>query len=933
MPLQPQDTQGPTYVQAVPDQSLGNLFGGIANTIDSFTSKSGPTESSINRDEMRLLARNLKRADGKQDLIASALMDFAGRGNKIDAGVKSVVEQVTGISYDIAGKTSQDLAIAAEQESVANAMALPEWPAYYLSTRVDNPDATPEKRVQLTMAIIAKEKSHEVNLKAANTWSPLVTKQYQDSISTTFDVLVGALQDKQDKNIQIRSDDTNHFGQQWSRVKLGMMSTEVWANATTEEKKGVMEQIRAVDEMLSGFKAATTQEAIDAVLLERMVEVTRLSFMEGDNRIDATESVHLRLMSDSRNALGDPETHAKLLAVLVSNLKDIQTRNGGEEKVLSLDAEASLVRLELGTSTRSTKTVVKKEKAKLNPQGNWRRLAGDAIFFSGMDAESLKDPKNIDAAVIMATNIGQGLENSDGFVSWGAIQKTFGPKFVSNMQIVYKNEGPEVAAALYESYRAGLGELSVNIEKNAESYAKNSIVRVDRNGDYSINTEWLANYAEENRRSVTPDAGGASTGGVIISYFDMVLSDVYKGNVKDFVNGSMNDLSSAWLARVASGTTTSASMAAKAPEIRKVIQDLRQSMMGNVDKQLDAVKALNHLEMIGKGLKPKDSVDAGKIAKDAVEATKGAITQTVIPDVGTGPAEIFSYVTRGTLKPVLNEGEGKVSSMTKPEAYSNMKTVLEGPFRRAAGLFGGPLTVNDGIAKEGTSREKNRKGSQHFEGTALDISIAGMSDDDKLRLVDSLEKAGFQGLGFGKTIIHADMGKRRSWHYFGEGNDSAVFAGGKTVGELINTHNGLTIPREGSYKTSEGNSGSAIEPDNDSDHGEGEPSGFAMGSTAPMSSTRPQGRPESDPALSGVIPEEASQPPIKLSKAIKDGTQTVSDEILKLVERLALDPDKILMFASKADVDKALTEGIVKVGDTVIVDGGTRMKIGTVAAR
>jgi hypothetical protein len=90
-----------------------------------------------------------------------------------------------------------------------------------------------------------------------------------------------------------------------------------------------------------------------------------------------------------------------------------------------------------------------------------------------------------------------------------------------------------------------------------------------------------------------------------------------------------------------------------------------------------------------------------------------------------------------------------------------------------------------------------------------------------------------------------------------------------------------------------------IEPDNDSDHGEGEPSGLAMGSTAPMSSTRPQGRPESDPALSGVIPEEASQPPIKLSKAIKDGTQTVSDEILKLVERLALDPDKILMFASK----------------------------------
>jgi hypothetical protein len=89
--------------------------------------------------------------------------------------------------------------------------------------------------------------------------------------------------------------------------------------------------------------------------------------------------------------------------------------------------------------------------------------------------------------------------------------------------------------------------------------------------------------------------------------------------------------------------------------------------------------------------------------------------------------------------------------------------------------------------KKGPQGRSIEKVASTSEGTALDISTAGMSDDEKLRLVDSLQKAGFQGLGFGKTLI------TQTWANVGLGTTLArvktdtVVADGKTVGELI-TH-------------------------------------------------------------------------------------------------------------------------------------------------
>lgn len=121
---------------------------------------------------------------------------------------------------------------------------------------------------------------------------------------------------------------------------------------------------------------------------------------------------------------------------------------------------------------------------------------------------------------------------------------------------------------------------------------------------------------------------------------------------------------------------------------------------------------------------------------------------------------------------------GQQSRMTSPNAGRQMQQDTIPRAQRMASFFGGSITVNDAIAKSGTSRESQTQGSQHFQGRALDISTAGMNDQQKLRLVNAAQRAGFSGFGFGSNILHVDTGPRRHWAY---GN--ATY-GGRRVADL-----------------------------------------------------------------------------------------------------------------------------------------------------
>ena len=127
----------------------------------------------------------------------------------------------------------------------------------------------------------------------------------------------------------------------------------------------------------------------------------------------------------------------------------------------------------------------------------------------------------------------------------------------------------------------------------------------------------------------------------------------------------------------------------------------------------------------------------------------------------TGPGNI---TVNNSMNPIFDPAQGG-SSMVKSGAAQRMQTTLSGPFARLQRAFGRPIVINDAIAKAGSSRETNTKGSRHFHGDALDLSTRGMSNADKIRLFNAARQAGFSGFGFGENILHVDLGASRAWAY------------------------------------------------------------------------------------------------------------------------------------------------------------------------
>ena len=121
---------------------------------------------------------------------------------------------------------------------------------------------------------------------------------------------------------------------------------------------------------------------------------------------------------------------------------------------------------------------------------------------------------------------------------------------------------------------------------------------------------------------------------------------------------------------------------------------------------------------------------------------------------------------------LVDLSQGNESSMVRAGAQENLDRLLSGPYARLQEYYGGPVSINDAIAKHGTTRESNTPNSQHFFGNAIDLHTGAMSNEDKTRLVHAALRAGFKGFGFGGNILHVDLGSARSWSY-----SNTTFAG------------------------------------------------------------------------------------------------------------------------------------------------------------
>lgn len=111
--------------------------------------------------------------------------------------------------------------------------------------------------------------------------------------------------------------------------------------------------------------------------------------------------------------------------------------------------------------------------------------------------------------------------------------------------------------------------------------------------------------------------------------------------------------------------------------------------------------------------------------------------------------------------------DGSQATQCRSDAEEIMQNDTLPRHKRLEAAMGRSITINDAIAKSSTSRVNETPGSQHFFGRALDLSIRGFSDADKLKLAKSAKEVGFTGFGFGGTILHVDTGTPRHWTYNG----------------------------------------------------------------------------------------------------------------------------------------------------------------------
>ena len=113
----------------------------------------------------------------------------------------------------------------------------------------------------------------------------------------------------------------------------------------------------------------------------------------------------------------------------------------------------------------------------------------------------------------------------------------------------------------------------------------------------------------------------------------------------------------------------------------------------------------------------------------------------------------------------LFEADGSQSAMCSSDCQENLENSTMPKFREMEAFCGFSITINDAIAKNGTSRERSTPGSQHFRGNALDLSTRGKSAEQALKMVEAGKNVGFTGFGFGNTILHVDSGPARYWNY------------------------------------------------------------------------------------------------------------------------------------------------------------------------
>ena len=192
------------------------------------------------------------------------------------------------------------------------------------------------------------------------------------------------------------------------------------------------------------------------------------------------------------------------------------------------------------------------------------------------------------------------------------------------------------------------------------------------------------------------------------------------------------------------------------PNFEEQLQFIVYELQRTESAALRRLRATNTVEDAAAVFDQYYERSSGQARKKRIE-----LAQAIIGSTGsTQTADASGVSTNGD--PLF--GMDGASRMTQDDAAQEMQRTLQ-QYRRMTAMLDFPVRINDAIAKTGTSRERKTPGSQHFHGTALDLSIAGLSQDQVKRLMVAAKQVGFTGFGFGSSILHVDRGPSRTWDY------------------------------------------------------------------------------------------------------------------------------------------------------------------------
>lgn len=99
-----------------------------------------------------------------------------------------------------------------------------------------------------------------------------------------------------------------------------------------------------------------------------------------------------------------------------------------------------------------------------------------------------------------------------------------------------------------------------------------------------------------------------------------------------------------------------------------------------------------------------------------------------------------------------------------PVHSEGLDKALIDKWEHVQGTFGRQVPIVSATRDPATNKAAGgAEGSQHIGGHAIDLSVTGMSREDRIRLLKIASAAGFTGIGVYQNSIHLDTGSRRAW--------------------------------------------------------------------------------------------------------------------------------------------------------------------------